>query len=165
LATSESDLKEQLSDLDWGTASVTANGATEPELPAPTPPVSEGLDTLDVAVAGVSPPKPRRQARKARVARQPVAQALLDAVKEGATVAANAPTRAPGTRRGRNTAPDVLIQAGESPAVLALFEAMWKDVGSKLARGIGRPKASRQDAAIGWYALLLAMRERDAAKP
>jgi len=58
----------------------------------------------------------------------------------------------------------VLVAAGEGPAVVALFDQMWRDVGAKLARGIGRPKASRQDAALGWYMLLLAMRERDAAK-
>ena len=160
MATSETDLREQLADLDWGTESAPASAPT----PEPTPAQdtsSDGLD-FDVAVPGVStrPPKKTRSRAK-NVKRGPNAQALLDAARGGDTVAANAPA---GARRGRNTAPDVLVQAGESPAVLALFEQMWKEVGSKLAKGIGRPKASRQDAAIGWYALLLAMRERDAAK-
>ena len=165
MATSESDLKEQLADLDWGTE--TSAPAPElvgvtamPEAPADTS--GDALD-FDVAVPGVSTRAPRKvKTRAPKVKRGPNAQALLDAARDGQTVDANQP--AVGQRRGRNTAPDVLTQAGESPAVLALFEQMWKDVGSKLAKGIGRPKASRQDAAIGWYALLLAMRERDAAK-
>lgn len=44
---------------------------------------------------------------------------------------------------------------------MALFEKMWKDVGHGLALEVGRPKASRQDAALGWYMFLLAMRARD----
>lgn len=169
MATSEADLKNQLADLDWGTAAAKAPEVLAPEgVSTPAPAIQDdSLDALDVGVAGVSAPKARksrRGGRAVRVVRQPVAQALLDAVTDGQTVQANAPDRVPGSRRGRTTAPDVLTQAGESPAVLALFDSMWKNVGSKLARGIGRPKASRQDAAIGWYALLLAMRERDAAK-
>jgi hypothetical protein len=165
LSVTESDLRDQLENLDWG-------------VPAPTPApegvvgveAAESSDSpdqgdplaIDVAVPGVKPARVRK-ARTVRVRRQPNAQALLDATRAGQTVAANEPSRAVG-RRGRNVAPDVLVQAGEGPAVIALFDAMWKDVGSKLARSIGRAKASRQDAAIGWYALLLAMRERDAAK-
>ena len=162
MAVTESDLKEQLEGLDWG---VSAPGSTPPaEAQASAPPdTGDSLDSLDVSVAGVKPPKARK-ARKMRVKRGPNAQALLDATRAGQTVEANSPDRASGSRRGRNTAPDVLTAAGEGPAVVALFDAMWKDVGSKLARSIGRAKASRQDAAIGWYALLLAMRERDAAK-
>ena len=168
MATSEADLKNQLADLDWGTGTPVATSTTTGtavNVEAVTTPPSEGdsLDSLDVGVAGVSAPKTRRTRRGGRavkIVRGPVAQGLLDATQAGQTVAANAPT----TRRGRNTAPDVLTAAGESPAVIALFNTMWKDVGSKLARSVGRPKASRADAAIGWYALLLAMRERDAAK-
>lgn len=160
MATSEADLKDQLADLDWGTKAQAA-----PVLlgQADMPTGGDPLD-IDVGVPGVKPAAPKRTRRGGRdVKRQPRAQALLDAARDGQTVAASTPAQG-ASRRGRNTAPDVLIQAGESPAVIALFDAMWKDVGSKLARGIGRPKASRQDAAIGWYALLLAMRERDAKK-
>jgi hypothetical protein len=173
LTVSENDLKEQLADLDWGTgAGADAPGYTTPapgasekgEAAAPAPSGAgglDGLDALDVAVAGVKPAR-QRKARTARVKRQPNAEALLDAARDGQTVEANAPSGA--TRRSRTTAPDVLTSAGEGPAVIALFDSMWKEVGSKLARGIGRPKASRQDAALGWYMLLLAMRERDAKK-
>jgi len=174
VTTSESDLKEQLEGLDWGTDApapeVTLLGTQtlEERGDAPTPDQGGGdsLEDLDVSVAGVKPAKPKKaRARKVRVVRQPNAQALLDAAKSGQTVAANAPGSTPSVgRRGRNEAPEVLVKAGEGPAVIALFDAMWKDTGSKLARSIGRAKASRQDAAIGWYALLLAMRERDAAK-
>lgn len=174
MATSEADLKDQLGALDWGTMAQAAPDAVAPataatDVSTPAPGDSSGLDSLDVGVAGVKPPKQpksRRGGRAVRVVRQPVAQSLLDATVAGQTVAANAPAadRTVLSRRGRNTQPDVLTSAGESPAVIALFDAMWRDVGSKLARGIGRPKASRQDAAIGWYAMLLAMRERDAAK-
>jgi hypothetical protein len=45
---------------------------------------------------------------------------------------------------------------------MALFEQMWREVGHGLALEVGRPKASKQDAALGWYMLLLAMRARDA---
>jgi len=168
LSVTESDLKDQLENLDWGVPAPTPapEGVVEAEASSESS-ASDSPDqgdplAIDVAVPGVKPARVRK-ARTVRVRRQPNAQALLDATTRGQTVAANVPSRAVG-RRGRNVAPDVLVQAGEGPAVIALFDAMWKDVGSKLARSIGRAKASRQDAAIGWYALLLAMRERDAAK-
>lgn len=164
MSISESDLKEQLEGLDWGTQ---ASAAPEAALQAAAPDsggAGDGTDAaldIDVAVPGVRPPR----ARKARSARQakrgPNAQALLDAARNGDTVEAH--TGGSG-RRSRTAAPDVLVSAGEGPATIALFDAMWKDVGSKLARSIGRAKASRQDAALGWYMLLLAMRERDAKK-
>jgi hypothetical protein len=56
---------------------------------------------------------------------------------------------------------DVLDKYGESPAVAALFESMWREAGHSMALEIGRPKASKQDAAIGWYMFLQAMRQRD----
>jgi hypothetical protein len=56
---------------------------------------------------------------------------------------------------------DVLQKFGESPAVMALFESMWREAGHEMALQIGRPKASKQDAAIGWYMFLQAMRQRD----
>jgi len=172
MTVSESDLKEQLEGLDWGTDTPEAQNrptdTPDPQIEGTVEPEGgDTLDSLDVSVAGVKPPKARkpRRARAARVARQPNAQALLDAARGGDTVAANAPGSTPVQgRRGRNEAPEVLVQANEGPATISLFDTMWRDVGSKLARGIGRAKASRQDAAIGWYMLLLAMRERDAKK-
>jgi|SRR5215471_523604 len=168
MTVSESDLKNQLEGLDWGTdAPVPARevAASTPPLGAPEA-VPVTLDALDVSVPGVKPPRRAKRVRqRAAAPRGPKAQEILDAARAGQTVAANAPTRVQGgVRRNRKTAPDVLVAAGEGPAVIALFEQMWKDVGSKLARGIGRPKISRQDAAVGWYMLLLAMRERDASK-
>lgn len=171
MSVSENDLRDQLENLDWGVPT----RAPEPEEQGSTPPLiaaprevdaeldaldtsTSGLDTLDVSVAGVQPKAAPRRARA--VKRQPTAQALLDATRKGQTVAANAPSGR--VRRGRKDVPLVLAQEG--PAVAALFDEMWREVGSKLAKSIGRSKASRQDAAIGWYALLLAMRERDAAK-
>ena len=167
MSVSEKDLKDQLEGLDWGVGAPPAPDSA-PESTAAADPATEGAASpssgdaldIDVAVAGVKPPRVRR-ARKAAVRRGPNAQALLDAVKDGATVASATP---PSGRRPRTAAPDVLVQANEGPATIALFDAMWKEVGSKLARSIGRAKASRQDAALGWYMLLLAMRERDAKK-
>jgi len=158
LTTSDLDLKNQLADLDWGTQ---APATTAPQSEAKADAGSNGLSDLDVAVAGVKPKKAKAapRARRPRVVRGPKAQELVDAVVAGDTVAAHSP---PAGRRPRTAQADVLLAAGEGPAIVALFDQMWRDVGSKLARSIGRSKASRQDAAIGWYMLLLAMRERDA---
>jgi len=158
LATSENDLKEQLADLDWGTDKpVPTRSQADSDAASDT-----GLDTLDVSVAGVQP-KARRarttrsSGRGVRVVRGPKAQELVDAVVAGQTVESQTPR----SRRSRTVQADVLLAAGEGPAIIALFDKMWRETGSALARSIGRSKASRQDAAVGWYMLLLAMRERD----
>jgi hypothetical protein len=110
----------------------------------------EELDWGELTVDGLEPRKP--QAPMLDVA-------PVEAVEAVEAVETKSHVR---TRRPRDTAADILVSRGESPAVMALFESMWKDVGSGLAREVGRPKASRQDAALGWYMLLLAMRARDA---
>lgn len=145
---------EALSGLDWGT--------TAPQIAVEAPSGARtDLDGLDVSVQGVPerPAKARRIRRKrGPTTRQVVGAASAKEASEGVR------TASPRARRGKDTPVDVLIQAGESPAVQALFDVMWREVGSRLAKQIGRSKASRQDVAVGWYMLLLAMRDRDAQR-
>lgn len=156
----DSELAKQLSDLDWGAK--TAGNAALTVVPKTDPTVVGSHDVaaldVDVSIPGVAPrtrlvsgPKPKRSHHK----KKPVGDrhAVGDVVSQAEEVVRG--------RRPRDTQMDILVRRGESPAVMALFESMWREVGHSLALEVGRPKASKQDAALGWYMLLLAMRARD----
>jgi hypothetical protein len=149
----DAELAAHLQGLDWGSAAPqVSQGAREDEGG-----VLE-LSRLDVGVAGVAPRK-----EKVRAARRSHHKAVAPAVSAAAAEPEpDSSSSAARSRRPKDTPPDILAARAESPAVIALFESMWKEVGHGLAVEAGRPKASRQDAALGWYMLLLAMRKRDA---
>lgn len=151
MTTTESDLATQLGELDWGTEDTSSPApaiAEETYASATTGAQSDdaSLDSLDVSVPGVVP-----KVRKVRV----VAPRPPRAPRPARRVPDENRQRA-----ARDSAPAILVAAGESPATIALFEQMWKSEGLKLARSIGRAKVSKADAAIGWYTMLLAMRQR-----
>jgi hypothetical protein len=167
---SDTELGKQLEALDWGAGrtEVTQTEARayiaprpkklprkdrhavgDDSVPAPAAPqveVTHELDGLDLEIPGVKP-RVRRVHRKTA----------------GAEVVVPAHIHVARPRRPRDTQPDILVARGESPAVIALFEQMWRTVGHQLALDVSRPKASKQDAALGWYMFLMAMRARDAS--
>lgn len=160
----EKDLAAQLSDLDWGTPA--AKPVSVPQVVTPevdTGPVGglakTPLAEIDVSVPGVRArtPKVARIGKRSHHKAKPAPAAVPQGVTPATAVA-----EATRSRRPRDTEMDVLAKYGESPAVMALFESMWKEAGHRMALDIGRPKASKQDAAIGWYMFLEAMRQRDA---
>lgn len=157
--TADNELATALSELDWGAGATRVQPVLEPR----------GELEIDVSVPGVRevPARVKRSHHKPKTVvvvgesepRSTVVEQVEPApVPQGAVAAAGSVR----TRRPKDAAPDVLVLAGEGPAVVALFEAMWRESGHQLALGIQRPKASKQDAAIGWYMFLQAMRQRDA---